>query len=68
MHFTELPRATRLLLVAVVGTCGLGYRFAIRDVRLLENDRKLIVVFHTPFECAQMEFALSGENSLLEFL
>ena len=68
MHFTKLSCTARLLLVAIVGTRSLGDGFAIRDALLVKLDLNLVDVFQTPFECAQMEFALAVHEHLAQLL
>ena len=66
MHFAKLACATRLFLVAIVGTCSLCDGLAIRNLRFLKANVDFLVVFHTPFQGAQMEFSLAFHESLLQ--
>ena len=66
VHLTELTGTTGLLLMTIVGTCSLGDRLTIRDLRLEELDRHLIVVLQTPFEGTEVELTLTGNDHLTE--
>jgi len=67
MHFTELPRSSRLFLMTVVGTRSLRNGLTIRDTRFFELDGYLLIIFHTPLQRTQMEFPLSVYQYLTQF-
>ncbi|OAV63268.1 hypothetical protein Barb6_03860 [Bacteroidales bacterium Barb6] len=68
MDFTELPCTAGLFLVAVVGTGYLGDGFAVGYLRLKVFNGNLVVIFDAPFEGTEVEFTLSGEDGLFQFL
>ena len=67
VHLAELSGAARLFLVAVVGARGAGYGLAVGYLGLVEHDGELVVVFHAPFEGAEVELALAREDGLFQF-
>ena len=67
VNLTELTGTTGLFLMTVVGTSSFGDRLAIRNLRLVELNRHLIVVLQTPFEGTEVELTLTGNNHLAEF-
>ena len=68
MNFTKLSGTTRLFLMTVIGTCCLGDGFTIRNLRFVKLNLQLFVIFHTPFQCTQMEFSLTMNKNLFQFL
>ena len=68
VNLTKLACSTRLFLVTIVGTRHLGDGFAVWYARLLILHLYLFVVLKTPFQCAQMELALSVYDSLMKLL
>ena len=67
VNFTELTRTSRLLFVTIVGACSLCDGLTIRNLWLEILDFELFVVLDSPFQSAQVEFALSRYDCLLEF-
>ena len=59
VNLTELSCTARLLFVAVVCARCFCDSLAVRDARLEEVYRNLLVVLDAPFQCAQVELALS---------
>ncbi len=68
MYFTELSCTARLLLVTVVCTGHLGDGLAIGYAGRLKLDGYLVIVFQTPLQRTQMEFSLSANDGLTQFL
>ena len=68
MNFTKLTCATALLLVAIVGASCLRNGFAIGNALFVELHGNLVEILQTPFEGAQVEFALSVHENLAQFL
>ena len=68
MYLTELASTTRLFLVAVVCAGCFRNGLTIWNLWLIKDDLNLLVVLHAPFESAEMEFTLSVNKNLAEFL
>ena len=68
MHLTKLACTTRLFLMAIVCTSRLRNGFTIRNSRFLIFDLQLFIILQTPFQRTQVEFTLSVNNSLAQFL
>ena len=68
VDFAELAGAAALLLVAIVGTCGLGEGFAVGDALGIELYGNLVEVLQAPLERAEVELALSLHENLAQFL
>ena len=68
VNLAELACTARLLLVAIVGTSSLRDGLAIWNLGLFEANLDFLVVFHAPFQGAQVELALTLHEGLLQFL
>ena len=68
VDLTKLSGTTRLLLVAIVGAREFRDGLTIRDARLLKLHGEFLVVLHTPLQRAQVEFSLSVNDRLAQFL
>ena len=64
VNLTELSCSARLFLVAIVGTCCLGDGLAVRYAGFAEVYHHLVEVFYSPFESAEVKFALSRQYRL----
>ncbi len=54
--------------MAVVGTGSFSDGLTVRNLRLEEFDRHLVIVLYAPLECAEMEFTLTFDKGLFQFL
>ena len=68
MYLAKLTSTATLLFVSIVGTCGLGNGFAVGYARLIKLYGNFVKVLQTPFQCAQVEFALAMHQYLAQFL
>ena len=68
MNLAKLPSSTTLLLVAIFCLGLLCDCLTIRDTWFFKFHIQFLVVLQAPLQCAQMEFSLSVNNSLLKFL
>ena len=68
MNFTKLSGTTRLFLMTIICTSRLSNCFTIWNLRFIELNLQLFVVFQTPFQCTQMEFSLTVYQNLTQFL
>ena len=68
MHLTELSCTARLLLVTVFRLCALGDSLTVRYAWLEVVYLYLVDVLKTPFQRAEVEFTLSANDGLTQFL
>ena len=67
VNLTELTGTTGLFLVTIVSARSLSDGLAIWNLRLLKNDRHLIVVLQTPLERTKVELTLTADDHLAQF-
>ena len=66
MHFSELACTSGLFFMTIICTCGFCDGLSIWNFRFFKYDGQFVVVLYPPFECTEVEFALTGENGLLQ--
>ena len=68
VYLTKLTSSAALLLMAIVGACSLRDGFTIGDALLVKLNWNLVKIFQTPFQRTEVEFALSVNQNLAQFL
>ena len=68
MNLTELTSTTTLLFMTIFSTGFFGNSLTIWNTRFLKDNIELLIIFQTPLQSTKMEFTLSTNNNLTQFL